>query len=108
MCIFGNPPLRPGGGRGIILQNKNPCFAIIKRYICFYQSELEIHDGVSGGKYTIGLGQTRMGFCTDREDINSLCLTVVNRLVLKLAARCFFIQNCGLMDIISIDPLYTD
>ncbi|XP_023343729.1 hydroxymethylglutaryl-CoA synthase 1 [Eurytemora carolleeae] len=47
------------------------------------QSELEVHDGVSGGKYTIGLGQTRMGFCTDREDINSLCLTVVNRLLEK-------------------------
>ena len=36
MCIFGNPPLRPGGGRGIILQNKNPCFAIIKRYIYIF------------------------------------------------------------------------
>jgi len=47
------------------------------------QSELELHDGVSQGKYTIGLGQTRMGFCTDREDINSLCLSVVNRLLEK-------------------------
>jgi len=47
------------------------------------QAELETHDGVSSGKYTIGLGQTRMGFCTDREDINSLCLTVVNRLLEK-------------------------
>jgi len=47
------------------------------------QSELEVHDGVSQGKYTIGLGQTRMGFCTDREDINSLCLSVVNRLLEK-------------------------
>ena len=46
-----------------------------------FQAELEAHDGVSAGKYTIGLGQTRMGFCSDREDINSLCLTVVNRLV---------------------------
>lgn len=45
------------------------------------QSELETFDGVSAGKYTIGLGQARMGFCTDREDINSLCLTVVQRLV---------------------------
>lgn len=32
-------------------------------------------------KYTIGLGQSRMGFCSDREDINSLCLTVVQRLM---------------------------
>ncbi|OAD56895.1 Hydroxymethylglutaryl-CoA synthase 1 [Eufriesea mexicana] len=45
------------------------------------QSELEQFDGVSSGKYTIGLGQCRMGFCNDREDINSLCLTVVHRLM---------------------------
>ncbi|KAK7482697.1 hypothetical protein BaRGS_00018290 [Batillaria attramentaria] len=45
------------------------------------QSELEQFDGVSSGKYTIGLGQSRMGFCSDREDVNSLCLTVVQRLV---------------------------
>ena len=47
------------------------------------QSELEIFDAVSSGKYTIGLGQSRMGFCSDREDINSLCLTVVQRLMEK-------------------------
>ena len=45
------------------------------------QNDLEKFDGVSAGKYTIGLGQSRMGFCTDREDINSLCLTVVSRLM---------------------------
>ncbi|XP_076392143.1 hydroxymethylglutaryl-CoA synthase [Megachile rotundata] len=45
------------------------------------QTELEQFDGVSAGKYTIGLGQCRMGFCNDREDINSLCLTVVHRLM---------------------------
>lgn len=45
------------------------------------QTELEEYDGVSAGKYTIGLGQSRMGFCSDREDINSLCLTVVNKLL---------------------------
>lgn len=45
------------------------------------QTELEQFDGVSAGKYTIGLGQSRMGFCNDREDINSLCLTVVHRLM---------------------------
>lgn len=45
------------------------------------QAELEKYDGVSAGKYTIGLGQSRMGFCNDREDINSLCLTVVHRLL---------------------------
>lgn len=45
------------------------------------QTELETFDGVSAGKYTIGLGQSRMGFCSDREDINSLCLTVVQQLL---------------------------
>lgn len=44
-------------------------------------TELEVHDGVSSGKYTIGLGQSRMAFCNDREDINSLCLTVTHRLL---------------------------
>ena len=29
--------------------------------------ELEKFDGVSTGKYTIGLGQTKMSFCDDRE-----------------------------------------
>lgn len=31
------------------------------------QTELEKFDGVSTGKYTIGLGQTKMAFCDDRE-----------------------------------------
>ncbi|CAG7732443.1 unnamed protein product [Allacma fusca] len=47
------------------------------------QTELEKYDGVSAGKYTIGLGQDRMGFCSDREDINSLCLTAVRNLMEK-------------------------
>ena len=47
------------------------------------QAELEKFDHVAEGKYTIGLGQTRMGFCTDREDVNSLSLTVLDRLVTK-------------------------
>ncbi|PIK33099.1 hypothetical protein BSL78_30085, partial [Apostichopus japonicus] len=45
------------------------------------QEELEKFDGVSSGKYTIGLGQTKMGFCTDCEDINSLCMTAVQNLM---------------------------
>lgn len=44
------------------------------------QTALETFDGASAGKYTIGLGQKEMGFCTDREDVASLCLTVVSRL----------------------------
>ncbi|XP_046418614.1 hydroxymethylglutaryl-CoA synthase 1 [Neodiprion fabricii] len=45
------------------------------------QTDLEEFDKVSAGKYTVGLGQSKMGFCNDREDINSLCLTVVQRLM---------------------------
>ena len=47
------------------------------------QSELEKFDGVSEGKYTIGLGQTGMGFCSDLEDVNSLSLTVLDQLIAK-------------------------
>lgn len=47
------------------------------------QTDLEKFDAVSAGKYTVGLGQSRMGFCNDREDINSLCLTVLQRLMEK-------------------------
>ncbi|XP_063154648.1 hydroxymethylglutaryl-CoA synthase, mitochondrial isoform X2 [Candoia aspera] len=45
------------------------------------QTALEKYDGVEPGKYTIGLGQKQMGFCAAHEDINSLCLTVVQHLV---------------------------
>lgn len=45
------------------------------------QNDLEKFDGVSIGKYTIGLGQSKMGFCSDREDINSLCMTALHRLI---------------------------
>lgn len=45
------------------------------------QTDLEQYDQVSEGKYTIGLGQKQMGFCTDLEDINSLCLTAVSQLM---------------------------
>lgn len=47
------------------------------------QTELEKFDEVSAGKYTIGLGQNRMGFCSDREDINSICMTALHRLLEK-------------------------
>jgi len=45
------------------------------------QEQLEVADGVSKGKYTIGLGQKKMAFVDDREDINSICLTAVQRLL---------------------------
>ncbi|CCX32220.1 hydroxymethylglutaryl-coenzyme A synthase C terminal-domain-containing protein [Pyronema domesticum] len=50
---------------------------------CVEQSELEKFDGVSAGKYTIGLGQTKMAFCDDREDIYSMALTVTQNLIEK-------------------------
>ncbi|KAJ1679037.1 3-hydroxy-3-methylglutaryl coenzyme A synthase [Spiromyces aspiralis] len=52
-----------------------------RRYVD--QEELEKHDGVSAGKYTIGLGQSKMAFCDDREDITSICLTVVQNFMEK-------------------------
>lgn len=47
------------------------------------QNDLEKFDEVSAGKYTVGLGQSKMGFCSDREDINSICLTALHRLIEK-------------------------
>eukprot|EP01133_Synstelium_polycarpum_P000193 gene193-231_t len=52
-----------------------------KTYVA--QEDLEKFDGVSTGKYTIGLGQTNMSFCGDREDIYSLSLNAVNNLIDK-------------------------
>ncbi|PWA00751.1 hypothetical protein BB558_003180 [Smittium angustum] len=52
-----------------------------KKYVD--QVELEKHDGVSAGKYTIGLGQEKMSFCDDREDIASMALTVVKQFMQK-------------------------
>lgn len=47
------------------------------------QVDLEKYFEVSPGKFTVGLGQTRMTFCNDREDINSICLTVTKNLLEK-------------------------
>ncbi|MES1915748.1 MAG: hypothetical protein MHM6MM_007652 [Cercozoa sp. M6MM] len=44
---------------------------------------MERHDGVSKGKYTIGLGQHKMAFVTDREDIYSVCLSAFAGLMEK-------------------------
>ena len=50
---------------------------------CVDQADLEKFDGVAAGKYTIGLGQTKMSFCDDREDIYSLTLTTLSSLIKK-------------------------
>ena len=47
------------------------------------QSKLEEHSGVSAGRYTIGLGQDGLAVTGDSEDVNSLCLTVVQSLLEK-------------------------
>ncbi|KFY03255.1 hypothetical protein O988_01598 [Pseudogymnoascus sp. VKM F-3808] len=47
------------------------------------QSQFEAHQGVSAGKYTIGLGLKSMNFCNDREDVCSLALTAVSSLLRK-------------------------
>jgi len=44
------------------------------------QADLERYNGVSTGKYTIGLGQTGIAFASDREDIYSLSLSTLSRL----------------------------
>ncbi|CAH2350183.1 hydroxymethylglutaryl-CoA synthase [[Candida] railenensis] len=48
---------------------------------CVNQADLETFDGIPAGKYTIGLGQTNMAFVGDREDIYSMTLTAVSRLI---------------------------
>lgn len=45
---------------------------------------MESFDGVSAGKYTIGLGQEKMAFIDDREDIQSICLTGNKKLSLYI------------------------
>ncbi|KAL3462882.1 hydroxymethylglutaryl-CoA synthase [Aspergillus heterothallicus] len=50
---------------------------------CLDQSLFEQYQGVSAGKYTIGLGLQYMNFCTDREDVCSLALTAVSSLLRK-------------------------
>ncbi|EGC29353.1 hypothetical protein DICPUDRAFT_159071 [Dictyostelium purpureum] len=47
------------------------------------QTDLEIYDKVSKGKYTIGLGQNNMAFSGDREDIVSMAMTSVKMLMEK-------------------------
>ncbi|KAF1315533.1 Hydroxymethylglutaryl-coa synthase, partial [Globisporangium splendens] len=47
------------------------------------QADLERYNSVPAGKYTIGLGQDAMAFVGDREDVNSIALTCVARLLEK-------------------------
>ncbi len=47
------------------------------------QDELEVHDKVAQGKYTLGLGQRCLAFCGDQEDVVSMSLTAVHSLLEK-------------------------
>lgn len=47
------------------------------------QARLEEYNGVPAGKYTLGLGQDGLAITGDREDVNSLALTVVHSLLEK-------------------------
>jgi len=51
------------------------------------QTRLEEYTQVTKGKYTIGLGQDNLAFVSDREDIYSICLTVVSNLMEKYGIR---------------------
>jgi hydroxymethylglutaryl-CoA synthase len=51
--------------------------AITDNFQCVDQAELEKFDGVGEGKYTIGLGQTKMSFCDDREGVYLLLVWVL-------------------------------
>lgn len=50
-----------------------------KRFI--RQADLAAADGVEAAKYEVGLGQSEMAFCGDREDVASLCLTALSALL---------------------------
>jgi hydroxymethylglutaryl-CoA synthase len=51
------------------------------------QTKLEEFSNVETGKFTIGLGQEDLAFVSDREDIYSMCLTVVSSLMAKYNIR---------------------
>ncbi|XP_010272584.1 PREDICTED: hydroxymethylglutaryl-CoA synthase-like [Nelumbo nucifera] len=68
------------------LQQKNVGILAMEIYFpptCVQQEALEAHDGASKGKYTIGLGQDCMAFCTESEDVISMSLTAVTSLFEK-------------------------
>lgn len=45
------------------------------------QVDFEEFSGASKGKYTIGLGQEKMAFASDREDVNTIAMTAVSQLM---------------------------
>lgn len=75
-------------GKQIVNVYIDMCLAKDSSYISghsFYS--VEKYDGVSKGKYTVGLGQRNMSVCPPDEDIVSMCLTVVKSLVCKYGIK---------------------
>lgn len=58
----------------LTLHTLETCIDILISSQCVSEADLEVFDGVSKGKYTIGLGQEYMAWPDDREDINSFAL----------------------------------
>lgn len=51
---------------------------------CLLYRHIERYDRVSAGKYTIGLGQLAMAVPEEGEDVVSMCLTAVDRLMRRM------------------------
>ncbi|KAK6117109.1 hypothetical protein DH2020_049154 [Rehmannia glutinosa] len=67
-------------------QPKNVGILAVEIYFpptCIQQEVLEAHDGASKGKYTIGLDQDCMAFCSEVEDVISMSMTAVTSLLEK-------------------------
>ena len=50
---------------------------------CITQASLESFMNVSKGRYTVGLGQKQMRFCSELEDVNSMAMTVTRRIMAR-------------------------
>ena len=48
---------------------------------CVDQSDLEAYMGISPGKFTIGLGQKKLRFAGVNEDVRSIAMTALKRMV---------------------------
>lgn len=71
------------------------------------QGDFERNQGVSAGKYTIGLGLQSMNFCTDREgEFCHYVLGSVGLILLITSDRCLYSlpDSCLLLRKYSIDP----
>lgn len=80
---FSNGPLPQASGPGVQQKTDIGIISIAAYFPKTYvsQEDLEKFDQVDSGKYTKGLMQDKMGFCTDLEDIYSIALTVTKRLI---------------------------